>query len=113
MKFSIYKMFLACFMVANIVGCEKTLSPKVKAPTANELLHALRINDPSIVQVKLGQCLYANLFEEEGRTAPQFDRYQCDVVIERFDPILNQNHVNAQTLLLAPPTNGTPYWVID
>lgn len=112
MKLNIYSIVLvSCVLLGNI-SCGLKDAPKAK-PTANELLHSLRMNDPSIVQVKLQKCLRGNLFEGEAGTGPQFDRFQCELMIERFDPILNQNHVKPQTLLLAPPTVGTPYWTID
>lgn len=75
-------------------------------PTANDALHAMRQQDDSIVQVKLQQCIRSNPFEGQPGNGPSYDQYDCEVVVERYDAVLDQSMTQAQSVLLNLGSSG-------
>lgn len=75
-------------------------------PTANDALHAMRQHDDSIVQLKLQKCLRSNPFEGQAGNNARYDQYDCEVVVERYDTLLDQHFTQQQQILLDLRSDG-------
>lgn len=78
-----------------LVGCGSFNQSRIIPPTADNVLDALRTEDERIIQVKLHQCIQKNMLGEPD--APQqFYDFDCQLSVERFDALLNQNDVKEE-----------------
>lgn len=75
-------------------------------PKANDALHAMRQHDDSIVQLKLQKCLRSNPFEGQAGNNARYDQYDCQVVVERYDALLDQHFTQQQQILLDLRSDG-------
>lgn len=75
-------------------------------PKADDILHALRQKDESVVQIQLKQCQRLNMYEGQESAHPYFDLYHCAVKVERYDPILNQSFIKKEIYILNLTTSN-------
>lgn len=98
-------LFLSIGLMVGLTACGESREAFIP-PTANDALHAMRQQDDSIVQVKLQQCIRSNPFEGQPGNGPSYDQYDCEVLVERYDAVLDQSMTQAQSVLLNLGSSG-------
>lgn len=89
-------IFAAITLCTVLTGCDDLNDSGIIPPTADNVLTALRQKDQRIIQVKLECCQRSNPHEGEELAHPFLDYYQCDVMVERYDPVFEQNFIKKE-----------------
>lgn len=92
-------LVLSMVLLAGLSACSEQRGPIIP-PAANDVLDAMRQHDDSIVQIKLLKCLRSNPFEGQAGNGPRYDQYDCQVVVERYDALLDQSFIKQQAVML-------------